>query len=452
MKKNDGIEKLFREQFEGYRVTPSEGLWGRVVRQLRWREFLHFSPGQFNVWYLAAVLTVTIGAYLGLSDRGDTPEKVSVPVSAVSIPHTQTVTRNTGEERESVFHAGAADTSSSVRNEKQAASGEVTQQQSHPDRQPVENTLAEDDAVTATTKGTSTTPKEKESPPPVETKEKEDLLPVPVRQEKLAPVARFELSADHGCPPLRVRFMNFSKYASRFVWNIMPGNITLTNASPEYVFDEPGTYVIRLTAGDDTDRSSVYTDTVEVYASPRAQFDYSPREAVVPDDEIFFYNSSLEANRYLWSFGDGHTSQESDPVHRYTTDGPFEVKLTVWSSQGCVDSVVLRNMFENTSYYIRFPNAFIANTNGPSGGYYSEGSLSNDVFHPVWKGVVDYHLQIFNRRGELVFESKDLHRGWDGYILDQLATPGVYIWKARGTFSNGKPFVRFGNVTLIKKQ
>ncbi len=452
MKKNDDIEQLFRERFEGYRMTPSEGLWSRVVRQLRWREFLHFSPGQFNVWYLAAVLTVAVGAFLVLADRGDAPQKGSVPPSSVAVPHTQTPSRDAGAKQEHALSRGTTHASSAMRDEGQTGGGETSQQQSQPERQTAENTAVADHAQTSTTEKTNTTHKENKLPQPVVTGEKEDRLAVPVWKEKPAPVARFELSADHGCPPLQVHLVNFSKYASRFVWNIMPGNITINTASPEYLFDEPGTYVIRLTAGDDAGRTSIFTDTVEVYAPPRAQFDYSPRDAVVPDDEIYFYNSSLDANRFLWSFGDGHTSEESDPVHRYTTDGPFNVKLTVWSSQGCVDSVVLRDVFENTSFYIRFPNAFIANTNGPSGGYYSEGSLSNDVFHPVWKGVVDYHLQIFNRRGELVFESKDLHRGWDGYILDQLATPGVYIWKARGTFSNGKPFVRFGNVTLIKKQ
>ncbi len=115
----------------------------------------------------------------------------------------------------------------------------------------------------------------------------------------------------------------------------------------------------------------------------------------------------------------------------------------------------LDSLFTNNSiapeYKIEFPNAFTPNSNGPTNGYYTPGIPNNDVFHPVYKGVVEYHLSIFNRRGELIFESNEINVGWDGYINDRLATQGVYVWKARGKYSNGENFVRFGNIMLIKK-
>lgn len=100
---------------------------------------------------------------------------------------------------------------------------------------------------------------------------------------------------------------------------------------------------------------------------------------------------------------------------------------------------------------IQFPNAFTPNSNGPTNGYYTPGLPNNDVFHPVYKGVTEYHLSIFNRRGELIFESNEINVGWDGYINDRLAAQGVYIWKARGKYSNGENFVKFGNIMLIIK-
>ncbi|MBA7591841.1 hypothetical protein ES708_34009 [subsurface metagenome] len=102
-------------------------------------------------------------------------------------------------------------------------------------------------------------------------------------------------------------------------------------------------------------------------------------------------------------------------------------------------------------YKIEFPNAFTPNPNGPTNGYYAPGIPNNNVFHPVYKDVVEYHLRIFNRRGELIFESNDINRGWDGYINARIAAQGVYVWKARGRYSNGQSFVKFGNVMLIKK-
>ena len=118
---------------------------------------------------------------------------------------------------------------------------------------------------------------------------------------------------------------------------------------------------------------------------------------------------------------------------------------------GCMDSLVIKNAFENSLFEIRFPNAFRPNPNGPSNGYYTEGLTTNEVFHPVYKSVVEYQLKIFNRFGLLIFESDDVNIGWDGYINDRLAKHDVYIWKVRGHFSNGQTFVKFGNVTLIRK-
>ena len=116
-----------------------------------------------------------------------------------------------------------------------------------------------------------------------------------------------------------------------------------------------------------------------------------------------------------------------------------------------IDSLFTNQTPTPPQHTIQFPNAFTPNSNGPTNGYYTPGIPNNDVFHPEYKGVVEYHLSIFNRRGELIFESDEINVGWDGYINDRLASQGVYIWKARGRFSNGENFEKFGNVMLIKK-
>ncbi len=450
MRKRDDIERLFREKFEGYRITPSEGLWSRVVRRLRRQEFLHFSPGRFNVWYLAGLLTVgVVVAYLALQDHSAVTGSVT-PETSVGVVQNRDHLQGTSEEKavKGMTEEEQREEHENAGSEGHPAAAMPAQNQADQEKQlPVGRPATPPPAP-----GNGTPAKATGSQPVQQEKDHTTPSTVPAEKEKPAPVARFELSVRKGCPPLTVDLINLSEYATDYSWDIEPAGVRFTEISPQYTFHDPGLYVVHLTARDQEGHISVSSDTVEVYGKPRARFDYSPKDAVVPADEICFYDNSVDAERYLWSFGDGHTSTESDPVHKYTTDGPFDVVLTVWSAHGCVDSMVLRNVFEHSGYYLRFPNAFVPNPGGPTGGYYSEGSLANDVFHPVWKGVGDYHLQIFNRRGELVFESRELNRGWDGYILGQLATPGVYIWKARGTFLNGKPFVRFGNVTLIRKR
>ena len=100
---------------------------------------------------------------------------------------------------------------------------------------------------------------------------------------------------------------------------------------------------------------------------------------------------------------------------------------------------------------IEFPNAFTPNPAGPIGGSYSANDYSNDVFYPVGEGVDEYHLEIFNKWGVLLFESHDILIGWDGYYNGKLVDEGAYIWKVTGKLNNGKEFKKVGTMLLIHK-
>lgn len=114
------------------------------------------------------------------------------------------------------------------------------------------------------------------------------------------------------------------------------------------------------------------------------------------------------------------------------------------------DFFTVREPFADEGMYLRFPNAFVPGTDGPTGGYYNQRTDEfNQVFHPVASGVDSYNLKIYSKAGLLVFESDDLAMGWDGYHKGRLCGPGVYLWKVRGTYRNGDPIIMAGDVTLI---
>jgi hypothetical protein len=114
--------------------------------------------------------------------------------------------------------------------------------------------------------------------------------------------------------------------------------------------------------------------------------------------------------------------------------------------------MTVTNAFSESGCFIEFPNAFIPNSNGPAGGYYtSKSDESAQIFHPVTSGVSEYQLRIFSRLGILIFETSDINIGWDGYHKGALCEPGVYVWKARGTYKNGESFVKTGDVMLIRQ-
>ena len=107
--------------------------------------------------------------------------------------------------------------------------------------------------------------------------------------------------------------------------------------------------------------------------------------------------------------------------------------------------------------FIVFPNAFTPNPARGNGGTYSLNSYSQDyrsteVFYPVWSGVSEkssYTLQIFNRWGELIFQSNDLKQGWDGYVDGKIVPQGTYIYKVSGSFIDDRIFTKIGEVHVI---
>jgi len=99
-----------------------------------------------------------------------------------------------------------------------------------------------------------------------------------------------------------------------------------------------------------------------------------------------------------------------------------------------------------------FPNAFTPSSTGSSDGYFdlNANNFNNDIFFPLHSGVDQYQLMVFNRWGELIFESREVNRGWDGFYRGDPCQQGVYVWKVRAKFSDGTERTMAGDVTLIR--
>jgi len=125
--------------------------------------------------------------------------------------------------------------------------------------------------------------------------------------------------------------------------------------------------------------------------------------------------------------------------------------LIVNNEFNCPDSLFLAGALEvEIGGFVDFPNAFTPNPNGGGDENYNPDALNNDIFHPVFKGVQEYNLQIYNRWGELLFETNDINKGWNGYYHGKLVPLGVYVWRADVTFTDNKQFVRSGDITLLR--
>jgi gliding motility-associated-like protein len=155
---------------------------------------------------------------------------------------------------------------------------------------------------------------------------------------------------------------------------------------------------------------------------------------------------------FKWDFGDGELSEDPDPVHHYNEEGIYTVSLMAWSEHGCFDSIVkIDEVIVEPGCKLIFPNAFTP-SDLQSGGMYDPEvpELTNDIFHPLFKNITDYHLEIYNRWGELLYISNQIDVGWDGFYNGKPAKQDVYIWKAWGRCINGKLIEQQGSVTLLR--
>ncbi|RPE09843.1 hypothetical protein EGT74_23050 [Chitinophaga lutea] len=141
---------------------------------------------------------------------------------------------------------------------------------------------------------------------------------------------------------------------------------------------------------------------------------------------------------YAWSPSTGL----SDPAVRDPTlnwNSEINLVLRVSNAQGCFgyDSINVK-YYTGPEFYI--PNAFTPNGDG-----------LNDYFRFIPVGIREYaYFRIFNRWGELIFDSLDFRRGWDGYYRGRPASIDTYLWILEGIDLNGQKISKKGTVTLLR--
>ena len=264
------------------------------------------------------------------------------------------------------------------------------------------------------------------------------------------PISDFS-GGQNGCAPVTVSFTNSSEYGATYLWDFGDGN-TSVQENPVYTYFFPGSYTVSLTV---TGASGVDTKTldnlIEVYPNAIANFEYQPVSVTTTGDRTFFYNQSANANIYLWDFGDGNTSTDVNPVYQYTSIGSFPITLIANNDKNCPDTLIHATYITvEESGEVSFPNAFVPNKDGGNGGKYDQNKVNSGIFHPISHGVDEYHLVIYNRWGELVFETFDVDQGWDGYYKGELSAQDVYVWKADVILVNGEHKIYAGDVTLLQ--
>jgi len=241
------------------------------------------------------------------------------------------------------------------------------------------------------------------------------------------PNVNFVTNVETGCAPLKIQFSdlstpNIASWAWQFGDPLSGVNNSSIIQNPTHIFVEKGSYSVTLsvvTIYGCTGQIS-YPNLISVFEVPIADFDYYPLQANIDNPVINFNSHSTNDNAWIWNFGDNSTqSIIPNPTHEFINPGTYNVSLIVQSTQGCTDTIIKEVTFK-PFYTFYAPNAFTPNGDG-----------LNDVFIPKGVGFNNekFNLYIYNRWGELVFETADYNLGWDGNTSSGNPAPqGVYTW------------------------
>ena len=260
------------------------------------------------------------------------------------------------------------------------------------------------------------------------------------------PIVSFIADTTTGCVPVTINLLaDTTGQQATYSWT-SNGAGSQVGANAQMTFSNGGCYDVTLTATmNGCPNASTMSNYICVQNYPQASFSPNPPAFTEASQTINFTNNTLGATGYVWNFGDGSLSNEEYPSHLFqgTNDG-FTITLIASTSMGCMDSVSVEMTADIGAVY------YIPNTFTPDGDKY------NQTFKPVLSTGVSsegYEMLIFNRWGEIMFESHNLNVGWDGsYGVDGLdCAAGTYTYKItfKLTTAEDKRIIT-GHVNLIR--
>jgi gliding motility-associated-like protein len=259
-------------------------------------------------------------------------------------------------------------------------------------------------------------------------------------------IADFNALDTSGCIPLTVFFHDSSKFENAhtiYLWNFGDGS-TSTLQNPIHTYINAGTYSVIFSVSNDTNCTSSYTAPmlVNAYPTPIAAFAADPYTVSIFYPAVMFFNHSGGSPppvSWLWNMGDGATSVDSSNfIHTYRDTGKYVVTLIDYNIYGCTDTAYKR-ITVRPDYSLYIPNSFTPN-----------GDDLNPIFYAYGTGITLFDMKIFNRWGDLIFESNNIFTGWDGKFKGVPCPEGVYTYQVYYKEDQKEQHLLFGKITLIR--
>ena len=226
-----------------------------------------------------------------------------------------------------------------------------------------------------------------------------------------------------------------SSNTNRYTWKFGDGRNAYL-VSPKYQYIRPGNYNVELVTYNYWGCRDSIQKSVFVGIQPKA-ITLDPVYAVV-DIDLQLKARDFKNAKYAWSPNTYLNFYSiKDPVFNGQKETKYRIQIT--TDTGCVVNDTLQ-VFIFKEINIFMPKAFSPNNDG-----------LNDLIKPSLVGIKEFkYMRIFNRWGNLIYETKDPNRGWDGYYKGVKQQMETYTWIAEGIGVDGKTIKQGGNFIMLR--
>ncbi len=212
-----------------------------------------------------------------------------------------------------------------------------------------------------------------------------------------------------------------------------------------YCFSSEGEYIFEGSFTDKNGCSNTTTVLVTGLQKPLADFNVIPEHPVENGDPVQFVDNSFGNNIRQWNWFLDDPSKEKpvkfstqNAVYSFDNAGIYALALVVKNERGCADTMV-KSIRVEEDFLVFVPNAFTPNSDS-----------RNELFIPVLRGQKFLRMQIFNRWGEMIFETRSLENGWDGTFRGEPCKQDAYVWKLSISSKSGISRELTGEVNLLR--
>ncbi|PHR32782.1 MAG: hypothetical protein COA38_06135 [Fluviicola sp.] len=257
-----------------------------------------------------------------------------------------------------------------------------------------------------------------------------------------------------GCFPHQVDFVNTSASPDIVTTEVDFGDGTVeifVGLLPfEHTYDDAGIYTVTMTVTtvNGCQYTQIYDQLIQAHNAPNANFFVNPDFVSMLEPTVNLYNqSSGDVVSWNWTIIDAESAQTANTedvldVH-FPVDVPglYPVTLITENEFGCIDSITRYVSIVN-DVILYAPNTF---------------TPDDDEFNQTWEfyisgiDIFDFNLKIFNRWGEIVWESNDPTFSWDGTYGGKIVQDGTYIWFMEcADGENDKRYTFQGHINVIR--